>query len=176
MTHFICRYGNKVFLAFMFGGLVCLLLVESVFNGGFDFSTKILWLPLGLLIFGYTWVNRQFFYIEMRSVRKPWLYAVMLYPMAILLSWLYMMLINAVTSSGDALVYRGPVEHKWVHHGGVRFGDSYEIDIRNADSSEVVTITVTPERYASISKGDVLAAEFKRGGFGIPFRWRFHKP
>jgi hypothetical protein len=175
MPRFLCRYGSWLFLAYMLGGVVFVLLIDSVFNGGFSFAMKILWLPLALLIFGFTYVNRQFFYVETRSRRKPWLLAALLYPLAILMSWPYVMALNAATSSGDTVTYGGPVERKWIHHSP-RFGDTCEIDIRDTHSSEVVTVTVPPEKYGSISQGDIATVEFTRGGFGIPYRWRFHKP
>ena len=55
MLRFLCRYAVWLVSAYMIGGIVFLVLIESVFNGGFDFSMKILWLPLLLLIFGFTW-------------------------------------------------------------------------------------------------------------------------
>lgn len=175
MLRFLYRYGSWLFIAYMIGGAVFLLLIESVFNGGLSFAVRILWLPLALLIFGFTWVNRQFFYDAKRSVVAPWLIATLLYPVALLMSWPYMMALNAATAKGDSQIYAGPIVRKWIHHAA-RSGDECEIDIRDRQSSQVITITVSPIYYTSHSVGDIATAEFMRGGFGIPYRWRSRQP
>ena len=174
MLRFLCRYAVWLVSAYMIGGIVFLVLIESVFNGGFDFSMKILWLPLLLLIFGFTWVNRHLLGDAYKSVFMPWLLAVLAYPLMILFSWPYVMALNAATASGDMIVYRGPVVRRRIDHG-TRGGDSCRIDLRDVHSTEIITITVPLGRYASLSVGDIATEEFRRGGFGIPFRWRFAK-
>jgi hypothetical protein len=176
MARFVYRYSGLLFLAYVAGGMLFLVLIDSVFNGGFSFSMKILWLPVALAIFGFTCLNREFLRAEMGSSAKPWLLAAMLYPIVLLMSWPYVMALNAATARGDTLVYNGRIERKWIHHGSGRFGDTCEIDIRDTQSSEVVTIRVSPEKYASLSQDDIVTVAFTRGGFGIPYRWRFTEP
>jgi hypothetical protein len=108
---------------------------------------KILCLSVAVVIFGFIWVNRESLRTEMGSRRKPWLLAAMLCP----------------------------IERKWIHHGSQRFGDTCEIDIRDTQSSQVVTVPVSPQKYASLSEGEIVTVAFMRGGFGIPYRWRFPK-
>jgi hypothetical protein len=172
MARFIYRYGGWLFFAYLAGAMLFLVLIDSIFNGGFFFSVKLLWLPLAVVIFGFTWVNRDLLRSETGSSRKPWFIALLLYPVALLMSWPYMMALNAATARGGSLVYQGPIERKWIHHGGRRFGDSCEIDIRDTHSSELITISVSSEKYASLSQGDTVTVEYMRGGFGIPYRWR----
>ena len=175
LLRFLNRYAAWLFYAYIIGGLVFLLLIESVFNGGFYFSVKILWLPLMLLVFGFTWAKRHVLYDATKSIFKLWLFAAVFYPLTILFGWPYVMAFNAITASGDTIVYRGPVVRKWIGHSP-RGDDSCRIEVRDTDSGEIITITVPPERYASLAVGDVAAEEFLRGGFGIPYRWRFAKP
>jgi hypothetical protein len=174
MSRFVFRYGVWLLYAFMAGALLFLLLIDSVFNGGFDFSVKILWLPLALVIFGFTWVDRQFLYAQMGSRRAPWINATLLYPIAILMSWPYMMALNAATSRGDTLNYTGPIERKWIQHSP-RSGDTCMIDFRDRQSSQLVTIRVSSAYYGAHSEGEIASAQFLRGGFGIPYKWRFHQ-
>jgi hypothetical protein len=102
--------------------------------------------------FGFTSINRQFFYGKTKSVSKPWLVAALLYPIAILMSWPYVMALNAATAKRDIIIYSGPIERKWVQHSA-RFGDTCMIDMRDKTSSQIVTITVSLEYYASVSEG-----------------------
>ena len=175
MARFVYRYGGWFFFAYMAGAMLFLILIDFIFNGGFFFSVKVLWLPVAVVIFGFTWVNRDFLGAEMRSGRKPWFIAATLYPVALLMSWPYVIALNAATARGDTLVYKGPVERKWIHHGSRRYGDTCEIDIRDKQSSEVITIPVSSEKYASLSEGETVTVEYMRGGFGIPYKWRFPK-
>jgi hypothetical protein len=175
VTRFVYRYSGLFFLAYIAGAMLFLVLIDSVFNGGFSFSMKILCLPVAVVIFGFIWVNRESLRAEMGSSRKPWLLAAMLYPVALLMGWPYVMALNAATARGDTLVYTGTVERKWIHHGSQRFGDTCEIDIKDTKSSQVVTIPVSPQKYASLSEGEIVTVAFMRGGFGIPYRWRFPK-
>ncbi len=175
MVHFLYRYGGFFFFAYMAGGLVFLLLIDSTFNGGFFFSVKHLWLPLALLIFGYVWVNRGFFRAEMRSSIKPWFIAALLYPTALLMSWPYLMAVNAATGHGETLTYQGPIERKWIQHGRNNF-NSCMIDIKDTTSAEVVPLVVSPQSYASLLPGEMVSVSFRRGGLGIPYRWRSEGP
>ena len=174
MARFVWRFGSFLLLIYLAGGGVFLWLIESVWNGGFSFSAKILWLPLAVLIFGFTWANRRFFRTAMRSGFKPWLMAALLYPIALLMSWPYVMALNAATARGDTVVYKGPIERKWIHSNRSR--DTCEVDLRNTQSAEVITVSVSHQTYASLSVGEMAEVTFMRGGFGIPYQWRFHRP
>jgi hypothetical protein len=160
-----------LFFASIVGSVFFLVAIESVFNGGFYFSVRILWLPLALLVFGFTWFNRRSLYIAMQGRWKTWLTALASYPMALLMCWPYIMAINAATSSGEKMVYRGPIKRKWIGRGSR--GRFYEIDVLDSSTSQVITLDVSPEKYASLREGDIFTTEFIRGGFGIPYRWRF---
>ena len=151
-----------------------LILIQSTFNGGFWQSVTWLWLPLAILIFGFTWLNRHFFYAQTGSRRQPWFIAILLYPIVLLMTWPYVMALNAATASGDTTTFRGQVVRKWIHHSA-RYGDSCELDLRDSNSGETVTLTVPQSRYDSLSVGDVTMEKFLRGGLGIPFRWIFTK-
>src|ERR1700674_49894 len=174
MLHLLSRYANWIFFGYMGGAVVFLLLIESVFNGGFAQTIRWLWLPLAVLIFGFTWLNRHSFYANSGSRSQLWLLAVIFYSVALFLSWPYVMGLNATTASGNTMSFRGPVVKKWIHHSG-RYGDSCQVDLQDTRSAETITLTVSPTRYASLSVGDVTSEDFLRGGLGIPFRWRFGK-
>ena len=157
--------------AYLVGGGFFLVAIESVFNGGFYFSVRILWLPLALLVFGFTWFNRHFLYREMQSFWKTWATAVAAYLMFLVMTWPYVMAVNAATSNGEKMVYGGQIQRKWIGHGSrSRF---YEIDVFDSSTSQVVTFDVSPEKYASLREGEIFTTGFIRGGFGIPYRWRF---
>ena len=157
MARFIHRYGTALFFAYMVVGLLFLLLIESVFNGGFWQSTKWLSLPVAGAIFGFTWVNREFLYRQTRSRHEPWVTSLLLYPLAVLFIWPYVMALNAATAMGDVITYSGPIVQKWIQHSG-RGGATCQIDVGDTRSAQTVTVTVPREKYASLSEGDVFTS------------------
>jgi hypothetical protein len=79
------------------------------------------------------------------------------------------MALNAATSTGDRMAYSGPIQRKWILQGR---GKSYQIDVLDSSTAHMVTFIIPPQKYNSLSEGDIFTAEFIRGGFGIPYRWR----
>jgi hypothetical protein len=61
-----------LFYIYLAGNLFFLLAIESTFNGGFDFSVRVLWLPLAIVVFCFTWFNRQALYAQVGSRWKTW--------------------------------------------------------------------------------------------------------
>jgi hypothetical protein len=175
MLQFIHRHGQWLFFGYVGGAVTFLLLIESTFNAGFMQSFKWMWFPLAALIFGFMWVTRYFFYEKARSHITPWVTATIVYLIALLMVPPYVMAYNAFTTSGETIIYSGPIVRKWIHHGA-RSGDSYEIDLRDTHSGEMITIEVPRHKYDSLSVGDVITEKYLKGGLGIPFRWRFAKP
>jgi hypothetical protein len=161
------------FFAYLAGGVFFLVAIESVFNGGFDFSVRILWLPIAVLIFGFTWFNRHFLYQMTQSRWKTWGTAALAYPVLLLMAWPYVMALNAATSSGEKMIYSGPIQRKWISRGGR--GTSYQIDLLDQSTSTVIQLMISPQKYTSVKEGENFTIEFIRGGFGIPYRWRFQR-
>jgi len=98
MASFLKRFGTPIFLLYFFISLTFLCLIESVFNGGFYFSIRILWLPVAIVIFGVT----AWCYKDMPRGRNgkgawwfPWVIAAILYPLSLLMAWPYVMAVNA---------------------------------------------------------------------------------
>lgn len=60
-------------------------------------------------------------------------------------------------------------QRKWILQGR---GKSYQIDVLDSSTAHMVTFIIPPQKYNSLSEGDIFTAEFIRGGFGIPYRWR----
>jgi hypothetical protein len=173
------RYGSSMFdwiciclfYFYLTGGVFFLVVIESTFNGGFYFSMRMLWLPVAILVFGFSWLNRRSFSDQMGSSWKMWATVVALYGLILLMSWPYVMAINAATSSGEKIIYSGPIQQKWIAHDSR--GKSYQIDLFDLSTSSAITLTISPREYALLSKGDIFKTEFIRGGFGVPYRWRF---
>lgn len=154
----------------MLVGLGFLLLIHSVFNGGFTFSARILWLPLALVIFGFTaFFHRDFEKIN-RNRWKAWMIAALFHPLSILMSWPYVMAVNAFFPSGRTITFHGPVIRKWESNGRSK---SHLIVILDQSSGEEVTLRTSEAKYRQLSEGDGIGETFSVGLFGIPFRWRF---
>jgi hypothetical protein len=169
MARFLTRYGNALFLGFLGVGVALLVAIESIFNGGFVYSIKATWFPLALLTFGVTWMYRHDFKRIGRSRSKVWITAALLYPIALLMTWPYVMAANALTTSGRSITYQGPVTHKWISSG--RFPGN-QVVIFDQATGKKITLSMSQSRYNTLSKGDNVMETFSIGGLGIPFRWR----
>jgi hypothetical protein len=167
---FLYKYRHFLLALYVFGGAFFLLAIESVLNGVFYFSMRLLWLPVAILVFGFTWLNRDFLYRKMKSRWETWAVALFAYPFLLFITWPYVMALNALSSTGETITYRGPIQRKWVAHGRAT---SYQIDVLDAATSQVVTLIIRPQEYAALKEGDRFSTKFIRGGFGIPYRWRF---
>jgi hypothetical protein len=172
VLNFLYRYGTWLFFAYILGAGFFLIAIESTFNGGFNFSVCVLWLPLALLVFGFTFLNRKFLYAKVRSRWNVRGLAIVFYPILLLMTWPYVMALNAITGSGVCVTYTGAIQRKWVHHSP-RYGDSYEIDVLNTATSRTNTFTIPRDTYDQLRVGDIYVTKFLSGGFGIPYRWRF---
>ncbi|RYD84392.1 MAG: hypothetical protein EOP84_05620 [Verrucomicrobiaceae bacterium] len=164
------RYRSVLLMSFMLFSVFLLFAIESVFNGGFTFSLRILWAPWALLIVGFGGWNYDFLARETRSRWRPWLFAILTYPVVLLMSWPYVMALNAVTGSGTTVIYEGPIMEKRIT-GGRHPG--HVVEILNKQSAELVTLRCSEARYHQLSEGDVFRETFFVGGFGIPYRWKF---
>jgi len=159
-------------MTFMLVSFVFLMTIESVFNGGFDFSVRILWIPIGILIAGFTWWCRHDFERILNSRWKAWVTAGLLYPIALLMSWPYVMALNALLPSNSSVTYEGPVTRKFIS-GGRR--NSYQVVIRDRSTQKEVTLSTSESRYGELSPGNTIQETFSVGRLGIPFRWRHAK-
>ncbi len=169
MNHLLYRYRNVLFFTYLGFSVFFLLKLDSVFNGGFYYSVRLLWLPLAIVIFGYTWLNRTFLYSVNANKIITWVLAVMLYALSLLMTWPYVMAVNALTSNGDEIVYQGPIEKKWISKGKQW---SYHLVIRDQQSMKKITVNCSKKRYYSLSEGDVIVERFYIGGLDFPFRWK----
>ncbi len=169
MNDLIYRYGNILFFIYIGISLFLLLRLESIFNGGFDYSVRILFVPLAVIIFGYTWINRKFLYSVNKKKVTTWFVAILFYALTLLMTWPYVMAINAFTGNGEEIVYEGPIESKWISKGR-RW--SYHIEVRDNKTSEIVTLNCSKKFYNSVSEGSQISEHYYIGGLGFPYRWK----
>lgn len=171
MNRFIIRYGKALAILFVLGSLFFLIAIESIFNGGFYFAVKIIALPAGISIFGFTYVNRE--ELKLLFPGRPWqmwLIAGLLYPLSLLFGWPYLMAINAIAVDKEPIIFNGPVLEKFITSGKTT---SYHIRIKDFTSNKTVALNVGANRYSLITVGSEYCAVFNRGMLGIPFVWRF---
>jgi hypothetical protein len=107
----------------------------------------------------------------MQSSWKAWVTAAAAYPVLLVGTWPYVMAVNAATSRGEKMIYRGPIQEKLMLHD--HRGDTCLIDFLDVSTSNRIRLIVSPQEYASFNEKDIVVTEFIRGGFGIPYRWRF---
>ena len=170
MDDLIYRYRN--ILSFVYIGISVFLLMtlDSTFNGGFNYSIRILCVPLAVIIFGYTWLNRRFLYRVNNNKVITWVVAILIYVLSLGMTWPYVMAINAFTGNGEKIIYAGPIERKWSSKG--RYYWSYHIGIRNENTSEIVTLNCSKKFYDSVSEGVYISDQYYMGGLGLPYRWK----
>jgi len=170
VVRFLIRFSGGLLIAFALGALVFLVTIDSVFNGGFSESLKILWLPCGLAVLSFTYVNREVLGESTLAPWQMWVMAAMFYPLSLLFGWPYLMAINALSVNPVPHVYSGPVIAKFVTSGK---SVSYHIRLRDVSSEETIELYLSKEAYSKARVGTVYCAAFHRGLFDIPFRWRF---
>lgn len=169
MPRFLCRYSTLLTVAFFGGAAFFLLSIESTFNGGFGLTVRYGSLPLAILIFGYTYWYRQELARICRSGKMVWIRASLLYPVVLLLSWPYVLGVNAFTGSGETITFTGPVEEKWITKGR---HTGYHIAIRDSKTQEEVRLNCSESRYQTLQIGDSVSESFEVGGLNIPYRWK----
>jgi len=170
MPKFIARFGNALFLAYIGGGFLFLILLDSIFNGGFGVAVRLLWSPLAILIFGFTWWYRRDLYDLGMARSKVWVTASITYPILVLMGWPYVMAYNAMTPSGHSIVYSGQILRKFISGGRVR---GHQVVIMDRSTHEPITLSVSSNNFATLSVGNSVQKSFHVGGLGIPYRWRF---
>jgi hypothetical protein len=175
VAHFLYRFGTLLMLAYAGSSLVFILTIESTFNGGFLFAIKSLWLPLGLAIFAVTWWCRRSFASIPGFRGTPWIAAVILYPIMLLLAWPHMMALNAILPSPGEVVYEGPVIKKRESISSKGGRVKYLITIHDQATQETVTLYAPKWQFEQLSVGDTMKKTFSVGGLGLPFRWRYGK-
>ncbi|EJL84600.1 hypothetical protein PMI15_02079 [Polaromonas sp. CF318] len=170
MIRFLIRFSGLLFIAFALGALVFFASIESVFNGGFAESIKILCLPFGVAILAFMYFNREALADSSLGLWQSWLLAAIVYPLSLLFGWPYLMAVNTLAFNPAPIIYSGPVIAKFVSSGK---STSHHIRLRDVSSGEIVELLSPRDAYSRIQVGAMYCTAFHRGLFGIPFRWRF---
>lgn len=166
LARFVFRFGNTMLVLFGVVAVAFLVSIQSVLNSGLYFSLKALCVPLALIVFGYTWAERDFLY-TVKGIVGTWVIAGVVYPMLLLWGWPYVMALNAATGTGEKIVYSGRVTAKWESNG------LPQAEIRDAATKKPVVLSLSKPQYDAVQPGSPLSVEFQRGGFGFPYRWRY---
>ncbi|HET8533573.1 MAG TPA: hypothetical protein VFO08_20655 [Methylomirabilota bacterium] len=170
MGRLIVRFGTALFCLFMGGALFFLLTIETTFNGGFVLSVKLLCLPLAMIVFGFTYLNREMLQARSRRPWYVWVMAAVLYPMMLLFAWPYVLAANALLPTKGRIEFRGPIVEKFMSGGRYT---SCHVRIRDVGTEQNVELNVGCRAYATLAVGALYSSCFERGRLGIPVRWRF---
>lgn len=166
----IVRFGTALFLLFIGGALFFLLTIDTMFNGGLAFSVKVLGLPLAMIVFGFTYLNRKVLQARSRRPWYVWLFAVLFYPLTLLFAWPYVLAANALLPTKGRIEFRGPIVGKFTSGGRYT---SYHVRIHDVGSGQSVELNVGRREYETLAVGAPYSSCFEHGRFDIPFRWRF---
>ncbi len=164
LARFVWRFGNGMFVLFGLGAAVFLLTIEMPVNDGFLFSLKVLCVPFGAVIFGYTWAKRDFLY-TVKGLVGTRVIACLAYPMLLLWGWPYVMALNALTGTGEKIVCSGRITAKWMTNGVP------EAQMLETATQRKMVLHLSQAEYDALQPGAPYAIEFQRGGFGFPYKW-----
>jgi len=166
----VVRFGTALFLLFMGGALFFLLTIETTFNGGFALSVKVLCLPLAMVVFGFTFLNREMLQGRSRRPWHVWVLAMVLYPLTLLFAWPYVLAANVLLPSKGRIEFRGPIVGKFMSGGRYT---SCHVRIHDAGTGRSVELNVGCRAYPTLAVGALYSSCFERGPLDIPVRWRF---
>lgn len=161
-------YGMALSTGYVVGSIILLKLIHSTFEAGFVLAVKVLWLPLGILFFACGWWSLRKRYPQGGRPMKTWGATVGLYLVFLLLSWPYVLLVNALTASDETMQVRGKVVERHEEKGR---HPSYVLIVKDIQTGEDIPLETDEKTYRQIGLGDEYAQKLRVGGFGIPFRW-----
>lgn len=164
---------------FLFGlyiaGMVFFLFAidHSVDDGGMILTAKYFSIPVSAVVLVVFWMNRKSLYVQFGSATKAWISVLMVCPMALLSVWPYVLALNAITGAGEEISYTGRIVDGRVMKDS-HANKQYVIDVKEDGTGRLIMFTVTPEQFKSVQKGARIKITFLRGGFGLPYRWKFN--
>jgi len=169
-SRLLVRFGTLLTFLYMLSSVFAMSRIESVFNGGFAYSMKLMWLPMAILFAATTWFCCGEFAKVNKSRIKPWLLAALAYPLFLFSSWPFVMVWNALGTAKTQVTYAGPVIKKSTNRG--RYGTSYNVTISDRYTQTPVTLKTSNHRFETLSRGDPIQETFYVGRLGLPYRWR----
>ncbi|MBX9404000.1 hypothetical protein K4L06_22105 [Lysobacter sp. BMK333-48F3] len=153
---------------YIVASIAWLVAIESTLNGGFYESVAWLWLPLLAIVAAYAWCYRHWLTQRLRRRWKVVGYAAMTCGLLLLMSWPYWMAANALVDRGE-MVLHGPLTKKYI--AGARYRAN-ALEFRDLATGQIASVPVSPQLYHAASPGAQVRCVFRRGWFGIAYRWR----
>lgn len=171
---FVIRHARSLLLVFALGSLVFLGIIDTPEDGKWvALAFEWLGLPVAVAVFAFTHVHRNEPVAGKPGRWRPWLLAILTYPMFLVLSWSYLLGLNAVLPATGSVEYRGRIIEKHESHGR---HSSYSIRLIDERTKESVTLAVSACDYPSLAEGQTYVECFETGRLGIPFHWRYGAP
>jgi len=180
MYRFVFKYKEPLFYFYGIVSVFFLVLIETTHNGGFFEAMRFLFIPIGIVVFGFfrintKQINRLFI---PRSKFKPWFYCLITYVGILFFSWPYFLAGNAIFSNYDAYGVYGKVigtSTMRTNNGtkGANSSKSYLALVKEKKTSKTIRLQINEAEYKKLKKGDLYSECFYKGGFGVLFKWRF---
>jgi hypothetical protein len=163
----LAKYGAALFAALLIGGIGVLFVYDTPMNAGYHEAFAWLWAPWLLVVAVFT----ARYWAWLRSGRPGWrgpLLAVVMWPMLMLASAPYVLLINSFADHGWA-VYRGSVIDKHITGGRSR---ASVVTVRDTGGRGELSVALAPADYERVRIGQIMQCRYRIGVLRIPFRWR----
>lgn len=153
-------------------GAALILSIQTTFNGGVYLTMQYVPIPLALIIFGFTAVktHRE---REPNLKRQAWFLAIIMYALAVLFSYPYLLALNSIGIQDETVEYAGPITD--IHKSSSGKYPS-TITIRDIYTNKHVELRVNRAQADQLFLGASYKFCFYRGRFDIPFVWRFSEP
>lgn len=82
----------------------------------------------------------------------------------------YVFMANAVLSSGEVVLFTGPVTAKWISQGKSK---SYIVQVADRLQGVPVEVLASSQEYESVSVGGQFSRCMSVGRFKLPYLWRY---
>ena len=156
----------------IFGGLALagLFLVHTPFSAGVDVTIRYLAFPIFALVLFFAHASRK------KNALHQWMryfFALIMWPLLALLSWPYLLVINAVTADGSIRKVSGPVTEKF---GAGSRSSAYVIKLLDLATGEQVNVPISQSEWKGVKVGAGYKFCYFNGRFGIPYYWRSAGP
>jgi len=169
---FLVRFGALLFITYATLAIVCLLLIETTFNGGF-LEVETWALPI-TAVASFFFVKTYFEAIKREtrySTLKIWITTALVALLVAFFTWPYAQLFNAISAEGTETAYLGGrLIKKFTASGKTT---SHVFVLAPPSVAEPVKLQVSDQTYEAVSIGQNYHECFAVGGLGWPFRWRY---
>jgi hypothetical protein len=171
---FFQEYGLYIlFVGYSLGSRFFQVFIETKGREGVVTCLSFLFLPIAILVFGSIYFFRDRLHLDRETKIVKLLIPISAFLAVWLISWGYGLAINAITSSGESIIFEGKVVYKRILPPGPHSQVGYIVKISNEATDEVDELYINKYDFDRLEIGDFHSEVYTKGGLGIPYRYRW---